>query len=281
MGMTKCGWYGCSTRARIAPCADGWGQRFAFFALAATFSFCASTAEASSPLAAYAQAMARGDYGEAYNQLCAEDARALSRDAFVARYQALTRIPWIAAVLRSARAEGDVFTAIDWSYTRFARAGLLGDPEALARLPRRTYLGTAESRNGKLCLGLQPAVAPLSATVGVAGTGHDWFALYATFSGRCPRGARFLLLDLRSEDEPGTVALDCNSPRGSQEVVVPFDRDPKAYARAPLSARLAAVVPRSPPADPFRALPPELAVHPSFPVEHFRELPARGMRDLP
>jgi hypothetical protein len=207
--------------------------------------------------------MAQGDYEAAYERLSPADQRALSREEFVARYRALEKLPWVAAVLRSARAEGDRLTALDWTHTRLAGSRILANPVRLAAIPRRRYLGRARIRGDKLVLGLEGS-ARRAGAVSLGATSHDWFALYAALSGRCPVGATHLVVELTAGEARAGAALACGLWRGRDEVVVWLDVGPREYRGSPIEARLVGVV--RGPLDLFRAPDPALVGSPGFPL---------------
>lgn len=242
-------------------------QALALAALLAAPSARADAPATASPIERYAEAMARGDWAAAWELLSDADRNAFDRDTFAARYEELARIPWLAPVLRSARSEGGTLTAIDWTHTRFARAALLADAAWSNRLPRRRYLEGATAQGGRLHLGLSAdAPRPWNGAVVVTGQSSDWFALYARLYVRCPRPARYLLVELSSDSQRTSTAFDCAARGGKDEVVVPLDIDPREFRALSFSARVVGVVPRSPGPDPFRAPDPLVFGHESYPV---------------
>jgi hypothetical protein len=227
----------------------------------------AAAEPAAGVLTAFASAMARANFGAAYDLLSQDDQRVMDREAFVRRYERLCKVPWIGAVLRSARVEEGKLTALDWTYTRFAREGLLGQNGDLATLPRRSYVEGVELRGGKLHLGLGgEGPKPEDASVSVTAASADWFALYATVSARCPPEGRYLLVAIAAEGARGEVAYDCAAGLGRDDLVVWLDSPPKLFAQLSLTATVVGIVARRPPPDPFRAPEPDLLERPSFPT---------------
>jgi hypothetical protein len=200
---------------------------------------------APSALERFAELMARGDYGAAWERLAPAEKDALPREAFVARYEELTTLPWVRAVLRSARVEQGRFVALDWTEARLAGARLLADDAALRRLRSRGY--GVRSTEGGVDAGiararrLVPNDTPSSGTPGirVRGTSVDWFARYAHVvvdCGNAPKNV-FVLATLEWGRGAQDVALDCGTRGGRHDVVLSFDGATRARARAAHSDR--------------------------------------------
>jgi hypothetical protein len=218
-------------------------------------------------LEAFAAAMARADFGAAYDVLSQDDQRVLDRETFIRRYERISKVPWLGAVLRSARVKGGRLWALDWTYTRFAREGVLTRGQDLSTFPRRAYLEGVEQRGGRLHLGLGDEVfRPDEARAQVTGASADWFALYATILARCPPGGRYLLVELQAKGAGAEVAVECSARAQGEELVVWLDVPPKAFLGQPLGVTVVGVVPREWASDPFRAPEPDLVERPSFPT---------------
>jgi hypothetical protein len=183
-----------------------------------------------SALERFAALMARGDYGAAWERLAPAEKDALPKEAFVARYEGLATLPWVRAVLRSARVEQGRFVALDWSEARLAGARLLADDAALRRLRSRGY--GVRSTEGGVDVGIARArrlVPSDTASWGtpelrVRGTSVDWFARYAHVvvdCGNAPKNV-FVLATLESGRRAQDVALDCGARGGRHDVVLSF-----------------------------------------------------------